>query len=175
MKRSTPLRRYRRLRSVCPATGKRRFPTAETAQQILDTAKFWRDHGDERRHEQRVYACKTCEGFHLSSLPVPPKERPSSLPAMSVKRAKAQRQRTKMLKETFGNDPACAVPWCGRQADDAHEVLLRSRGGSIIDPANIRPLCRGHHDEITFRPESELGWAYDLGLLKHSWDSGEAS
>ncbi len=33
------------------------------------------------------------------------------------------------------------------------------------------PLCRPCHDEVTFRPESELGWAYDAGLLRHSWEA----
>ena len=29
------------------------------------------------------------------------------------------------------------------------------------------PLARECHEEITTRPESELGWAYRAGLLKH--------
>jgi hypothetical protein len=66
----------------------------------------------------------------------------------------------------------CLVPWCSALADDLHEALTRARGGSVTDSANVKPLCRRHHDQITFRPESELGWAYDLGLLVHSWDAG---
>jgi hypothetical protein len=59
-------------------------------------------------------------------------------------------------------------------ADDVHEPLTRARGGSITDPGNAVPLCRQCHDEITFQPESELGWAYDLGLLRHSWERTDA-
>jgi hypothetical protein len=42
----------------------------------------------------------------------------------------------------------------------------------------MAPLCRACHDEVTFRPDSELGWAYEIGLLVHSWDApkgGEAA
>jgi hypothetical protein len=43
---------------------------------------------------------------------------------------------------------------------------------------NLCPLCREHHDNVTFTPESELAEAYELDLLRHSWDaprSGEAA
>lgn len=76
-----------------------------------------------------------------------------------------------MIAALWPERPKCYVPWCPLPADDVHEPLTRARGGSITDPANARPLCRGHHDEITFRPESELQWAYDLQLLIHSWDA----
>ncbi|WP_262403460.1 hypothetical protein, partial [Actinomadura sp. CNU-125] len=71
-----------------------------------------------------------------------------------------------------GDAPTCAVPDCGRPADDVHEPLTRARGGSIIDPANMAPLCRPHHTEIT---DEQPAWAYDLGLLVHSWDGGDAA
>jgi hypothetical protein len=60
-------------------------------------------------------------------------------------------------------------------ADDLHEPLTRARGGSITDKGNQVPLCRPCHDEITFSPESELQWAYDAGLLVHSWDAAKAT
>jgi hypothetical protein len=70
--------------------------------------------------------------------------------------------------------PPCSRPGCTRLADDLHEPLTRARGGSITDPGNAKPVCRPCHDEITFRPESELGWAYEAGLLVHSWDAPSA-
>jgi hypothetical protein len=75
---------------------------------------------------------------------------------------------------TGGEPPLCAVweaiqpEWCTAWADDAHEPLSRARLGSIVDPANCRFLCRTCHDRITFWPESEIGWAFRLGLIKHS-------
>lgn len=90
---------------------------------------------------------------------------------VSSKRQAENRQRRAMIDALWPEQPECFVPWCPLLADDVHEPLTRARGGSITDPANARPLCRGHHDEITFRPESELGWAYDLGLLIHSWNA----
>ena len=74
-------------------------------------------------------------------------------------------------QRTPGPIPDEVISRCGRWADDVHEPLTRARGGSITDPDNAFPLCRPHHDEVTFRPESELQWAYDLGILIHSWDA----
>lgn len=75
-----------------------------------------------------------------------------------------------MVTRLYPERPQCARPGCPHLADDLHEPLTRARGGSITDPGNQLPLCRRCHDEVTFRPESELGWAYDAGLLVHSWD-----
>jgi len=61
------------------------------------------------------------------------------------------------------------MPGCPLPADDVHEPLTRARGGSIVDPENMRPLCRAHHHWVTV---SEPQAAYDLGLLRHSWDHG---
>lgn len=169
MKRSTPLRRYRRLRSVCPTTGKRRFPTAEAAQQILDTAKFWRDHGDERRHEQRVYACKTCEGFHLSSLPEPPKPRKPLRPR-SAKKAKVYRQqRVPLVEAQLLAEPFCQIRWdehCAGIADTVHEIKKRSRGGSITDRANCVSACAYCNGKV----EDEPAEAHRRGFAAHSWE-----
>jgi hypothetical protein len=89
------------------------------------------------------------------------------LRAESPKRARENRQRTKMRREAFGYAPMCAVPGCCNRADDLHEVLSRARGGSITDPENCVPLCSPHHGDIT---DTEPQWAYDMGLLRHSWD-----
>jgi hypothetical protein len=90
---------------------------------------------------------------------------------VSARRAKENRQRRQMVKNLYPEQPPCGRPGCPRMADDLHEPLTRARGGSIIDPENQVPLCRPCHDEITFRPESELQWAYESGLLRHSWDA----
>lgn len=92
---------------------------------------------------------------------------------VSAKRRAQNRERRAMIDILFPVRPLCFVPWCARLADDVHEPLTRGRGGSITDPENAVPLCRPHHDQITFRPESELKWAYDLGLLVHSWDAAK--
>ena len=98
-----------------------------------------------------------------------PLARVTPLRPRSAKQEARYRERRAMLTVLFPDRPQCAVPHCGRWADDAHEPLTRARGGAITDPANIQPLCRPHHDEITF---TEPAWAYELGLLRHSWDDG---
>lgn len=81
---------------------------------------------------------------------------------VSKKRARVNRVRRKNLIAAFGPDPMCKFPGCFRWADDAHEVLSRARGGSVTDPANVAPLCRGHHDWVTTHPsEAEF-----LGLSR---------
>lgn len=89
---------------------------------------------------------------------------------VSGKRQAENRARRAMIKALYPERPRCARPGCSRMADDIHEPLTRARGGSITDPANQKPLCRPCHDEVTFAPESKLGWAYEAGLLVHSWD-----
>ena len=96
-------------------------------------------------------------------------ERGTPIRKVSAKRAKANRERRAMVDRLYPDrQPMCGRPGCPRWADDLHEPLTRARGGSITDPDNQVPLCRPCHDELTFTPESELGWAYELGLLRHS-------
>lgn len=121
--------------------------------------------------------------------------RRSGLAPVSASRAGENRTRRAMADSLFPERPLCTVyelaeqqpdlvPGkvacrCWRWADDLHEPLTRARGGSITDPGNVLPLCRICHDVLTFTPESLLGWAYQAGLLRHSWDAagpdGEAA
>lgn len=94
---------------------------------------------------------------------------------VSLKRARENRQRRAMVTGLYGGQrPLCAVwelmqpGWCARWADDAHEPLSRARSGSITDPENHAPLCRPCHTLIT---DEEPDWAYDAGLLVHSWNA----
>lgn len=89
---------------------------------------------------------------------------------VSKKREKENRLRSKVVRALFPERPRCAVPNCVRLADDVHEPLTRARGGSITDPANMIPLCRPCHDVVQLGPD----WAYELGLMAHSWPDGAA-
>ena len=95
--------------------------------------------------------------------------RRTPLRAVSAARAAENRLRRVIVGQLFPERPVCERPGCGHWADDVHEPLTRARGGSIVDPDNMIALCRACHDEVTFRPESELEWAYEAGLLRHSW------
>lgn len=90
---------------------------------------------------------------------------------VSKKRAAENRLRSKVAHATFGETPMCARPGCTRPARDCHEPLTRARGGSITDPENMVPLCGPCHTEIQLGP----AWAYELGLMRHSWDGGDAA
>lgn len=95
-------------------------------------------------------------------------KRTGFLRSQSKKRQKENRERKQVAHATFGTDPVCVRPGCGQWAWDCHEPLTRARGGSITDPENMAPLCRSCHDELNDEP----AWAYDIGLLKHSWGEG---
>jgi len=115
--------------------------------------------------------------------------RTARLRPVSARRAAENRDRAAMAAALFpgalgGQErPLCGVwqarltiglpplPGCTRWGDDLHEPLSRARGGGIADPGNATVPCRPCHDVLTFTPESELGWAYCLDLLRHSWAS----
>ena len=101
-------------------------------------------------------------------------QRGGPLSPVSDNRRRENTERRAMITVlTGGERPLCAVwelrqpDWCTRWADDAHEPLTRARGGSITDPGNVVFVCRACHDVLTFTPESQLGWAYAAGLLRH--------
>lgn len=95
-------------------------------------------------------------------------ERSAPLRAQSKKRQVENRERRAMKDAMFPDGrPLCIVPWCGRLADDLHEPLTRARRGSITEPDNAVPTCRGHNSELTEEPE----WGYELHLLVHAWDT----
>jgi hypothetical protein len=93
---------------------------------------------------------------------------------VSAKRARQNRERAAMADRRWPDrregTVMCSVPGCTRPADDLHETLTRARGGDITDERVTEPVCRQHNDDMANRPESELGWAYSAGLLRHSWD-----
>jgi hypothetical protein len=91
---------------------------------------------------------------------------------VSKKRARENRERRRVVLETFGRYPPCAgcvplrsigvVTGCDGWADDCHEILSRARGGSITDPANLMALGRLCHTWITEHPRE----AEELGLSR---------
>ena len=47
-----------------------------------------------------------------------------------------------------------------------HEILKRSRGGSITDMRNVTLLCQYHNGWVENHPYV----AHELGLAKHAWE-----
>jgi len=87
-----------------------------------------------------------------------PPTRRTTLARVSKKRLAENRVRLAACRAAFGTDPACAR--CGAPAWDAHEIVPRSKGGSITDTSNIRPVCRPCHDWIHNSPADAKaeGW-----------------
>ena len=94
---------------------------------------------------------------------------------VSKRRARQNRQRAAMADRLWPDrregTVLCAVPDCGRPAEDLNEILPRARGGSITDEDNCVPTCRGHNEELTMEP----AWGYAAGLLRHSWNDPDGA
>jgi hypothetical protein len=57
----------------------------------------------------------------------------------------------------------CANPRCGNRAEDLHEIVRRSQGGSITDETNTIPVCRPCNSALADGP----AWGYKAGLIRH--------
>jgi 5-methylcytosine-specific restriction endonuclease McrA len=78
---------------------------------------------------------------------------------VSKRRERENRLRRKAMHEAYGTDPMCHR--CRvRPARDAHELTRRSAGGSILDPANCRPVCAECHRFLHDNPVAAKaeGW-----------------
>lgn len=72
--------------------------------------------------------------------------------ARSAKREKFMREvRIPLVKARINGKPCDR---CRRvPAQDVHEILPRSAGGSMTDPANLADLCRPCHEWVTLHPD----------------------
>ena len=83
----------------------------------------------------------------------------------SKKREAIYRKRRPLVEQLLAERPICER--CGTNpSTEIHEVVTRARGGSILDPANCRALCRLCHFHITTHPKQ----AHEEGLMAHSWE-----
>jgi 5-methylcytosine-specific restriction endonuclease McrA len=80
-----------------------------------------------------------------------------------------KRERVMVVRRELVAALAEAFPICQRcgkaRSVDPHEKKKRSRGGSILDPANIAMLCRACHEFTEAEPEL----AEAEGWLTPSW------
>ena len=88
------------------------------------------------------------------------------LKPMSEKRAAKQGGRRKCIasvrERCGGRCEAKLLNVCTGEMRDTHEILARSQGGSITDPANCLGVCRPCHDWIG----SNMNAARRIGLAK---------
>jgi len=100
-----------------------------------------------------------------------PPERRTRLAPVSPKRRRLNVERRKFVDHILTTRTRCesgtiirtvdASHRCGGFSTDVHEVLTRARGGDILDPDNVRAICRSCHDWIHHNP----GIALELELL----------
>jgi hypothetical protein len=101
----------------------------------------------------------------------------SRINPVSAKRKIENAQRKVLMLEKFGPRDGwkCSIPRYETPPGtppcygyvNGHEILKRSRGGSIIDMANVVLLCDLHNDWVEMNPT----WAHDVGLAAHNWES----
>lgn len=56
-----------------------------------------------------------------------------------------RRERIRLVAALLEDRLICPVAGCTNEADSPHEPQLRSRGGSITDPANVVRVCWEHN------------------------------
>lgn len=118
-----------------------------------------------------------------------PLKRRTPLRSVSKKRQQVSGERRAMVREQLEARPRCEAgepiymyyinnfggefarqrsrtDRCQGRATDIHEPLMRSRGGSIVDPENTIAVCRRCHSWIHANPDASVS----MGLLRHSWD-----
>jgi hypothetical protein len=84
-----------------------------------------------------------------------PLQRGGPIRPVSAARAAENRQRRAVLDQLAQTQPWCSarVPdVCTGRAQDGHELLRRSQGGSITDPNNVVGVCRPCHGWIGEHP-----------------------
>lgn len=94
--------------------------------------------------------------------PMPPRKR--RMRARSARMSRLYEVRREIVARLLAERPQCEARIegvCSGRSEDVHEVLRRSAGGSIVDEANLRAVCRRCHDAIHRNPKA----AMERGLL----------
>ena len=92
---------------------------------------------------------------------------------LSDKRRKENAERKRAMLEKFGPKDkwrcqgAMFMDVRCYGAVHGHEILKRSRGGSITDMDNVVLLCDFHNGLVEDYPEQ----AHEAGLAQHSWET----
>lgn len=152
------------LRSRCPS-GRKKYPSVEKAQEML--ARIADLTG--RAVNAEAKGCWLCGGAHVKALPTCGDKPRKPLPARSAKTAKIYRlQRVPLVTRLLAERPVCEIrsPVCTGNATTVHEVLKRSRGGSITDEANCVTACAPCNQWVEDNPRE----AHHLGFAHHSWE-----
>jgi hypothetical protein len=104
----------------------------------------------------------------------------SRLRPVSKKRRAENVERKALMEEKFGprENWRCAFPQIdngfglGCFGDvNGHEVLKRSRGGSVTDMTIVVLACQYHNDWVEENPRQ----AHRMGLAAHAWDDAHVS
>lgn len=88
-----------------------------------------------------------------------------------IHRAELEAQREVFRREQLAKFPICQLQvtsLCRKwknPSTDLHEIVLRSRGGSIVDPTNILCVCRWCHVLLQTHPL----FAECIGAMLPSW------
>ena len=147
---------------------KRSYETrAEARAWERENRKLGRDH-------MAPYWCDEDRAWHLGhskrlKQPVP-MSRTTRIKARSAKRARVYReQRAPLVAELLALFPVCQIQWdenCTQRATTVHELLKRSRGGSIVQRSNCVTACVYCNGAVEDNPEE----AHARGFALHSWE-----
>lgn len=73
----------------------------------------------------------------------------------SVKMQRVYVERRRIVEQLLRERPGCEIRWsedCTGRATEVDEIVSRARGGSILNPLNLRTTCRSCHANLTRSP-----------------------
>lgn len=85
------------------------------------------------------------------------------IPFRSTRRQREMVARRILVQKILRERPVCEYPGCHSPSTAVHEVILRSRGGSILDESNCLAVDGYHHRHLHEHPRE----AEQLGMIQH--------
>lgn len=94
-----------------------------------------------------------------------PEKKPTRIKPASKKRAKQNREYSKLRKQFLIQHPKCQVSGCRQVATEVHHLAGRI-GDLLTDPKNFLAVCHEHHVEIENHPDLAKEKGYSKSRLK---------
>lgn len=84
------------------------------------------------------------------------------IPFRSTRRQREMVARRILVAKILRERPVCEFPGCHSPSTAVHEIVLRSRGGSILDESNCLAVDGYHHSWLHHHPRE----ATNLGMIR---------
>ncbi|MFA5243683.1 MAG: hypothetical protein WC380_00145 [Pedobacter sp.] len=83
----------------------------------------------------------------------------------SLKRAKQEREYSKLRDKFLADNPICMFPECQSEQVELHHAAGRV-GNLLTDVSTFRSLCRYHHQYVELHPDVAKEWNLSISRLE---------